>query len=111
MAQLNLPTEIFGNVIVVHTPEELGSDQGSLFVGYLAALERRNVVLDLDATEAFDSDGLTALLDGQDKLRELGGDLKLTTTNLNNRKILEITRLDQHLEVFESVVDAVKSFR
>jgi anti-sigma B factor antagonist len=111
MAILNLPSEIFGNVVVAHTPEELGTDQASLLVGYLAALERHNVVLDLDATEAFDSDGLTALLDSQDKLRELGGDLKLTTTNLNNRKILEITRLDQHLEVFESVVDAVKSFR
>ena len=27
---MNLPTEIFGNVIVVHTPEELGTDQADI---------------------------------------------------------------------------------
>ena len=39
-----------------------------------------------------------------------GGEVKIATTNSANRKILEITRLDQHLEVFDSVIDAVKSF-
>jgi anti-anti-sigma factor len=108
---LNLPSEIFGNVIVIHTPEELGADQGDSLESLLVTLERVNVVVDFDATETIDSRGLAALLNSQDNLRELGGDLKLATTNLNNRKILEMTRLDQSLEVFESVVDAVKSFR
>lgn len=108
---MNLATEIFGNVIVVHTPDELGADQADGFVDWLTTLERQNVVLDLDGTEMLDSRGLTALVEGQQRLRELGGDVKLTTTNLNNRKILEMTRLDEHLEVFESVVDAVKTFR
>jgi hypothetical protein len=40
----------------------------------------------------------------------LTGDLKISTHNLANRKILEITRLDQQLEVYDSVIDAVKSF-
>ena len=53
------------------------------------------MVVDLDATETIDSRGLTALLNWQDNLRELGGDLKIATTNPNNRKILEMTRLDQ----------------
>ncbi len=107
---MNLPTEIFGDVVVVHTPEELGVDQGEALEGYVASLERPNVVLDLDATETIDSKGLDALLNVQDKLRDAGGEAKVATTNANNRKILEITRLDQQLEVFDSVVDAVKSF-
>jgi len=37
--------------------------------------------------------------------------LKISTDSAVNRKILEITRLDQQLEVFDSVIDAVKSFR
>jgi len=57
------------------------------------------------------SRGLTSLLDGQDRLREEDGELKIATTNATNRKILEITRLDQQLEVFDSVIDAVKSFQ
>jgi anti-sigma B factor antagonist len=107
---MNLPTEIFGDVVVAHTPQELGADHADAFEAYLPTLERRKVVLDLDNTEALDSLGLTALLNVQDKLREEGGDVKIATTNPTNRKILEITRLDQQLEVFASVIDAVKSF-
>jgi anti-sigma B factor antagonist len=108
---MNLPTEIFGDVIVVHTPDELGADQCDGFEAYIPTLERHNVVLEVDATEIIDSKGLAALLNVQDKLRDAGGEAKIATTNLNNRKILEITRLDQQLEVFDNVVDAVKSFQ
>src|ERR1035437_4261537 len=102
---MNLPSEIFGDVIVVHTPEELGADQGDAFEACVSALERQRVVFDVDATEMLDSKGLVALLNVQDKLRDMGGEAKIATTNLNNRKILEMTRLDQQLEVFDNVVD------
>jgi len=108
---VNLPTEIFGDVIVVHTPEELGGDQSDSFTAYIPGLDRRQVVLDLDGTEMIDSQGLAALLDVQDKVRNAGGEVKIASSNATNRKILEITRLDQQLEVFENVLDAVRSFR
>jgi len=108
---MNLPTEIFGSVIVVHTPEELGGEQTAEFSDYIGSLERRNVVLDIDATETLDSKGLEGILDVQESLREASGDLKISTTNYINRKILEVTRLDDQLEVFDSVVEAVKSFQ
>jgi anti-anti-sigma factor len=107
---MKLPTEIFGNVVVVHTPEELGEDQSEQLVNFLTTLERPNVIVDIDGTEAIDSEGLTSLLEAQEALREAEGDLRVATTNKVNRKILEITRLDQHLEVYDSVIDAVKSF-
>ena len=108
---MNLPTEIFGDVMVVHTPEELGADQAGLFQDHLAQADQARIVIDLDSTESLDSAGLTALMNAQDGLRERGGDLKVSTTNATNRKILEITRLDEQLDVFDSVIDAVKSFR
>lgn len=107
---MNLPTEIFGEVIVVHTPEEMGSDQADRMETYLTTLERHKLVVDIDGTEQLDSAGLTLLLNAQEALRALDGDLKISTVNTTNRKILEITRLDQQLDVFESVIDAVKSF-
>ena len=107
---MNLPTEIFGDVVVVHTPEELANDHADGIERFLTTLERSNVVVDLDSTESIDSAGLNVLLDVQDNLRELGGNLKIATTNHMNRKILEITRLDHNLEIYESVVEAVKSF-
>ncbi len=107
---MNLPTEIFGDVVVVHTLEELGEDHAEEFEAFVTSLERSKVIVDLDGTETIDSAGLTALLDSQEVLRDLGGDVKISTTNIVNRKLLEITRLDQQLEVFENVIDAVKSF-
>ncbi len=107
---MNLPTEIFGDVIVVHTPEELGHEKSDQLEGFLTSLERCKVIIDLDGTESFDSVGLEALLDAQELLRTLNGDLKIASTSSINRKIFEITQLDQRLEVFETVIDAVKSF-
>ena len=111
MNMLNLPSEVFGEVIVVHTPEELAGDNASQFESYVVALDRPNVVLDVDSTENFDSEGLSALLDTQESLQEHNGQLKIAATNATNRKILEITRIDQEIEVFQSVLDAVKSFQ
>jgi anti-anti-sigma factor len=107
---MNLQTEIFGDVIVVHIPEQLGTEQCSTFETWIPTLNRRDMVLDLDATETIDSAGLSTLLNVQDRLRDKGGEAKIATTHSTNRKILEITRLDQQLEVFDSVVEAVKSF-
>ena len=107
---MKLPTEIFGHVVVVHTPEEVGADNATLLEQCLTTLERNQVIVDLDGSETIDSLGLEALLNAQEALRALQGDLKISTSNPANRKILEITRLDQHLEVFETVIDAVKSF-
>ncbi len=107
---MNLVTEIFGEVVVVHTPEEIGNDQSDRIRAFLTTLDRSQVVLDLDNTETIDSSGLETLLSGQEHLRSQMGDLKIATTNAMNRKILELTRLDQQLEVFESVIDAVKSY-
>lgn len=108
---MKLPVEVFGDTVVVHTPEELAADQADGFLAFMSSLPQNLVVLDLDNTENFDSAGLTAMCDLADRLRELGGDVKFATNNALNRKILEITRLDQQFEIFESVVDAVKSFR
>ncbi len=67
-------------------------------------------MLDIDNTETLDSKGLAAILTAQDTLRDKGGEVKIAATNSINRKIFEITRLDEQLEVYSSVVDAVKSF-
>lgn len=107
---MKLPTEVFGEVAVVHAPEEVSEDNAHNLVSCLTSLDRAQVVLDLDGTESFDSPGLESLLDAQEALRQTSGDLKISTANAVNRKILELTRLDQHLEVFDSVIDAVKSF-
>jgi anti-anti-sigma factor len=107
---MNMPTEVFGDVIIVHAPEELGDDAAVAFQSYVTTLDQQKVIVDLDGTESFDSKGLESLLAAQEELRLEAGDLKIISSNAVNRKILDITRLDQQLEVFDSVIDAVKSF-
>jgi anti-sigma B factor antagonist len=107
---MKLPTEVFGDVVVVHTPEELGADTAPQLEKFLTSQERNYVIVDLDGSETIDSGGLESLLSAQEGLRALQGELKISTSNLANRKILEITRLDEQIEVFETVIDAVKSF-
>src|SRR6478672_5910205 len=107
---MKLPTEVFGDVVVVHTPEEIGADTADQLEQFLTSQERANVIVDLDGSETIDSGGLEALLNAQEALRALAGDIKIATGNPANRKILEITRIDDQLEVFDTVIDAVKSF-
>src|SRR5687767_7070728 len=107
---MNLPTEIFGDVLVVHAPEELNEEQSERFQQFVLSQERMKVIVDLDSVETLDSSGLAALLEIQGTLQQSRGDVKLIVANSVNRKILEITRLDQHLEVFDSVIEAVKSY-
>src|SRR5205814_4326969 len=88
---MKLPTEIFGEVVVVHTPEELGADTAGQLEKFLTSQERSNVIVDLDGSETIYSGGLEALLSAQEALQALQGDLKIAASNPANRKILEIT--------------------
>ena len=83
---MKLPTEVFGDVVVVHTPEELGADAAAQLEKVLTSQERSNVIVDLDGSETIDSGGLEALLGAQETLRSLTGDLKISTSNLKSSK-------------------------
>lgn len=108
---MNFSHEIFGDVAVVHAPDELTEAQVPALMDTCDRLGFAHVVLELDSTEVMDSAALTALLDLDDALAAKGGALKLATSNPINRQILRLTRIDQRILVFDSLVDAVKSFR
>jgi anti-sigma B factor antagonist len=111
---MHIATETFGDVLVAHTPDELTEETAEAFLEALAPpLEAGQVqiVLQVDRSEAWDSAGLTALLDLQDRLRERGGRLTISGLGDPGKKIFELTRLDRQFDLFESVIDAVSSFR
>jgi anti-sigma B factor antagonist len=111
---MQLATETFGNVMVVHTPDELTGDTASAFLDALnepIAHGQVWMVLEMDHTELYDSEGLTSLLDLQDRLAEKKGNLKICGLGDPGRKIFEMTRLDRRFDLFDSLIDAVSSFR
>jgi anti-anti-sigma factor len=108
-----LTTETFGRVLVAHTPEELNEEAARELMNTLEGPVAHGtvcIVAQMDRTEAFDSAGLTALLDLRDELRQHGGNLKICNLTETGEKIFEMTRLDHHLDTFDSVIDAVASF-
>ena len=111
---MQITTETFGHVLVVHTPDELTDDTQSPFLDALAgpiAGGQVHIVLQMDRSEAYDSAGLTALVELQEQVREQGGSIKVSGLGDPGRKIFELTRLDRRFDLFDSVVDAVSSFR
>ena len=111
---MQITTETFGNVLVAHTPDEFTEESSRDF---LLALEKAIdaghvcIIAQMDRTDAYDSEALESLLDLQELLREKGGNLKVSGLVDPGRKIFEITRLDQRLDLFDSVIDAVASFQ
>ena len=105
--------EVFGDVLVAHTPPDLSADT---IDDFLFALDpplgegRNRVVLHMDQTETLDSKGLEGLLDLRDRVRASGGTTKVSGLDATARTVFQITRLDQSFEQFPSVLDAVSSF-
>ena len=90
---MELPTEIFGDVIVVHTPEELSESHSEQLEDYLTSLERSNVIVDLDGTESLDSAGLTTLVNAQEILRHLA----LPLAGAHEKRLNQALRRDMNL--------------
>lgn len=111
---MQITTETFGDVVVVHTPDDLMEETARLLSEAVAGhLHKGNsaIVLQMDRTDAFDSVGLTVMVDLQDQARNAGGAVKISGLPDIGRKIFEVTRLDRRFDLFESVIDAVASFR
>lgn len=110
---MQIAMESFGDVLVVHTPDDLTEETSRVFVSAVEshlADGQSSIVLQMDRSELFDSAGLTTLLDLQDQVAQSGGAIKISSLTEPGRKIFEVTRLDQRFDLFDSVIDAVASF-
>ena len=60
-----------------------------------------HIMVDLSQTKQVDSAGLSALIDGQGRARNLGREAVLVGPNARMRSLLELTRIHRVMEVFE----------
>ena len=72
---------------------------------------KTNVVVDLCQVKLMNSSGLGILIGGLTTLRNNGGDMKLANVAEKIRDLLKVTRLITIFEIFDSVEDAIESFR
>ena len=77
-----------------------------------AALERgdRRLLIDFSRTGYIDSSGLGALVSISKKIREAGGELRLSGLNEDLRSLFELTKLDTLFAIAETPKQALASF-
>lgn len=68
----------------------------------------QNVVIDISGVDFIDSTGLGVLMGGAKRVRSAGGDIRLVTAGSRLADLIELTRLDRVLEVFDSVSAATE---
>ena len=77
----------------------------------LKALEdgEKKFVIDFGSTGYIDSSGLGVLVSVSKKIREAGGDLRLSGLNEDLRMLFELTKLDTLFRITETREEAVES--
>ena len=71
----------------------------------------RQIVLDLEDVTHIDSGGLGTLVSLHASARKVGGEIKLAQIGDHARELLQVTRLLTLFEVFDTVEDAIASFK
>lgn len=108
-----ITAETYGDVAVTRLEDELTLDNVSRFEAVLEQpMEEgiRNFVIDLEKTEYLDNAGLEAFHDLIARLDNSGGEVKFSGLGPTCRKIFELTRFDRRVGIFDSLIDAVRSF-
>ncbi|MGH7536007.1 MAG: STAS domain-containing protein [Gemmatimonadales bacterium] len=77
-----------------------------------SVLERgdRRLVIDFSRTGYIDSSGLGALVSLSKRIREMGGELRLSGLNEDLRSLFELTKLDTLFAIAETPQQALASF-
>ena len=77
-----------------------------------AALDKgeRRILIDFSRTGYIDSSGLGALVSISKRVRESGGDLKLSGLNEDLRSLFELTKLDTLFSIADTPQQALASF-
>ncbi|MBN1540687.1 STAS domain-containing protein [candidate division KSB1 bacterium] len=112
---MQISEEMIDDVLVLHLEGELmgGSETEVLRRTIEKSIEKEavDVVVDLDKVRWMNSSGLGMLISALTSLRSSGGDLRLANLNERSRRPIQITRLDQVFQEFDSIESAVNSFK
>jgi len=90
-----------------------GSDTGEMDEKLYTLLGKgsKNVVIDLGQTDWINSSGLSILIHHWKKFNDEGGHLRLANLTQKIEKILVISKLTSVFETYETLDDAIASFK
>ncbi len=100
--------------VLALTGDVMGGPDGTALhdrLQHLKSSNRRHVVVDLDGVRFMNSSGLGMLIGALTTMRNAGGDLRLARVGQRVQSLLMITRLAAVFQHFDTVDEAVESFR
>ena len=106
--------ELEGVVVLEPKGKIMGGPDASLLHDKLYEFIEKNkkqVVIDLSQVDWMNSTGLGILISGYTTLRNTDGELKLANVTDKIQSLLTITKLVTVFEAYDTVEDAVKSFK
>lgn len=111
---MNMTETVLEEGLIIRLEGELmGGEEAKPFQDriYEAIREgKTHVVVDMSGVKWMNSSGLGTLMGGLTTLRSSDGDLKLACLSDRVRRPIEITKLNQVLQIYESVDAAIKSY-
>lgn len=111
---MNMTETVLGEVLILKLEGELmGGDEAKPFQERIYESIREgktNVVVEMSGVKWMNSSGLGILMAGLTTLRSSDGDLKLACLSERVRRPIEITKLNQVLQIYETIDEAINSF-
>jgi anti-anti-sigma factor len=110
---MRIRTQDYNDVTVVELQGELDREFAEQFqntITNIIGTHKVGIVLDMSNVGFVDSEGLERLLWARDYCNENNCQLRLAGLDENCVKILEITRLQDDLDCYAELTEAVKSF-
>jgi anti-sigma B factor antagonist len=98
-----------GGYVIVELSGDLGIASAPALREQLLTLLRAasHLIIDLSAVEHADASGLAVLVGSRRRARLLGGSLRLAAPSPQAARVLAVTGLNQHLDIFPTVRAAI----
>lgn len=110
----SLPVQHLNGCAVVGLPTEIDlTTAPAVTDGLLSALDRGapGVIVDMSGTRFCDASGIGAIMRAYERARALGSWLRLIVSHPQTRKVLQITHVDQAVQMFATLDDALPRAR
>jgi len=102
-----------GDVVVLTVEGEINFNSSPDFrKAFIKVLDSKaqKVVINLAKVDYVDSSGLATLVEALQKIKGVGGKLRLANLSTKVKSLFEITKLEKLFEIFPSEEEALKAF-
>ena len=102
------------SIVIIKLPDRVSADGADDLKGYIKQIVEKGkykLVINLEDTNFIDSAGLGAIVSKISVTRANHGDVRMACAHDYITNLMELTHLDQIIKIYNSVKEAVESYR